>query len=74
MPEGQNPLHLRTTQVQITVLQPDRLRDFSLIFNHKRRRLRLVQDLDRIHEYFDLTSREIWIFGLIGTGHHLPGH
>ena len=65
------PLHLGTAKIQIAVLQPDRLRHFGIVFDHERRRLGLVQNLDGIDEHLDVPGRQIGILRFFRTGHDL---
>ena len=74
MPEAQEPLHLRPPKIQVAVFQSDRLRHFGIVFDHEGRRLRLIQNLNGIHEHFDLARGQIGILGLFRTGHHLARH
>ena len=74
MAELKQPLHLWTAKIQVTVFQPDRLRHFGIVFDHEGRRLRLIQNLDGIHEDFDLAGGQIGILRLFRTGHNLARH
>src|SRR4029079_9421707 len=74
MPKAQQPLHLWPTKIQVAVLQSDRLRHFGIVFDHKGRRLRLVQNFDSIHKHFDLARGQIGILRLLRSRHHLARH
>src|SRR5207253_1296696 len=67
-------LHLRPSEIKVAVLETQHLRDIRLVFNHERRRLRLIEDFNRVSQYLDRTRREVRILGTLRPRRHDPAH
>ena len=72
--EFEDALHLRTSEIEVAVLEPQHLRDIRLVFNHERRRLRLIEDFNRVSQHLDRASRELRILGTLRPRRHDPAH
>ena len=72
--EFEEALHLRTSEIEVAVLEPQRFRDIRLVFNHERRRLRLIEDFNRVSQHLDRASREVRIRGALRPRRHDPAH
>ena len=54
-------LHARAAQIEIPVAQADRLVDIVVVGNDERRRLRAVEDLERLDAHFHVARAEFGI-------------
>jgi hypothetical protein len=60
-PQNQVPLDLGAPEIKVTVFETDILGDLGRSIQHKRRRLRLIEDLQVIRQHLDLAGLEIGI-------------
>ena len=67
-------LHLRTAQIEVTILQANHLIDVDAILNVERRRLRLVQDAQLRADDLDLTRIDIRVDRLFAARTNLAAH
>ena len=59
--------HCRTTQIKITILHTNIITTISIIFDSERRGLTLREDIEFLHQDFDVTSIHFRILALSFT-------
>jgi len=64
MPQGNGPLHIRAAQVQIAILQADRVPYIGVLHNLKRRGGRLGQQTEFGDLHLDVPGGQLGILGL----------
>jgi len=74
MPQLKDALHPPTAQVQVAILQADRLIDLGLLIDRKRRSASGVQDVEALDLDLDLAGRHIRIVHTAGPAADDPLH
>src|SRR2546421_9415375 len=62
--------HARAPQVEVAILEAQRLVNLNAIANWERRCTRGIQYLDMLSGYFDSSSRQVWVFRSSQASHH----
>ncbi len=67
-------LHLRATQIQITVTQADLLAQLAFVLDLEGQRLGTIEDVQLLTQNLHLTARQIGVLGTRGTAAHATAH